>query len=109
MIRSSLFALALLAAACSPAADEPVESPVAEAPAPVETPTPMTREEATAQDTCGAAQYSAMIGQNIAAVTFPADSVRVISPGQPVTEDFRADRLNVLLDDNGVITALECY
>jgi hypothetical protein len=71
---------------------------------------PLTAAEATAQDTCGASQYSAMIGTNIAAATFPSDSnIRIIMPNQPVTQDFSAQRLNVVTDANGVITSLECY
>ncbi len=86
----------------SPAA----ETPVAEAPAAM----PANAAEATAQDTCGHAQYSALVGTNIAAATFPAESdIRIIQPNTPVTQDFRADRLNVLTDANGVITSLECY
>ena len=78
MIRASVFAFALLAAACTPPtadkSDEPTPEPVAAA--------PQTREEATAQDTCGAAQYSAMIGTSIAAASFPATpNIRVIMPG----------------------------
>jgi hypothetical protein len=106
MIRASILALSLLAAACTPPAEAPKEEPVAEQP----TAAPQTREEATAQDTCGAAQYSAMIGQNIAAVTFPAESgIRIIQPNTPVTMDFSAERLNVIVDGNGIITSLECY
>jgi len=106
MIRASLIALTLLAAACTPPAETPPEEPVAEQPAAA----PQTREEATAQDTCGASQYRAMVGSNIAAVTFPADSgIRIIQPDTPVTMDFRAERLNVLVDANGIITSLECY
>jgi hypothetical protein len=84
-----------------------------ETPATTETPVaaaPTTAAEATAQDTCGASQYRAMIGTNIAAATFPADSgIRVIQPNTPVTQDFSAQRLNVIVDANGVITSLECY
>lgn len=106
MIRAGFFALALLAAACTPPAgektDEPTPDPVAAG--------PQTREEATAQDTCGAAGYRAMIGTSIAAVTFPATpNIRVIMPDSVVTEDFRPDRLNVIVDAAGNITALECY
>jgi hypothetical protein len=105
MIRALFVALALAAAACAPPASEtPPETPEAEAPM------PQTREEATAQDTCGAAQYRAMLGSNLAAVTFPADAgIRIIQPDTMVTQDFRPDRLNVIVDANGVITALECY
>lgn len=71
---------------------------------------PTTAAEATAQDTCGAAQYRAMIGSNIAAVTFPADSgIRIIQPDTMVTQDFSAQRLNVIADASGIITSLECY
>ncbi len=105
MIRASLFALSLLAVACAPAETPPPEQPPAE-----ETAMPQTREEATAQDTCGASQYRSMIGANIAAVQLPADAnIRIVQPDTIVTEDFRPDRLNIIADANGVITALECY
>ena len=105
MIRASFFALALLAAACTPAAEDE-----AGVPAPAPGAGPQTREEATAQDTCGAAQYSAMIGTPIAAASFPATpDIRVIMPDTAVTEDFRAGRLNVIVDAAGNITGLECY
>lgn len=108
MIRASIFAFALLAAACTPpASDTPPEQPAAQ---PAASEAPDTREEATAEDTCGAGQYRALIGTNIAAASFPADAnIRVIPPNSPVTMDFNAERLNVLLDANGVITSLECY
>ncbi len=68
------------------------------------------RTGAPGEDTCGAAQYAGLVGSNIAAVTFPADAnIRVIHPGDPVTQDMRPDRLNVLLDASGVIISLECY
>lgn len=106
MIRASLIALTLVAAACTPPAETPPEEPVAETP----TAAPQTREEATAQDACGAAAYRAMVGTPIAAASFPATpAIRVIMPDTPVTMDFRADRLNVIVDASGNITALECY
>src|SRR5688572_24598194 len=79
------------------------EEPVAEAPVA----TPATAEEATAQDTCGASGYASMIGTNIAAVTLPT-TVRVIAPDTVVTMDFRADRVNIRTDAQGVITAVDC-
>ena len=103
MIRAGFFALALLAAACTPpAAEDKAEEPVAGA--------PQTREEAAAQDTCGAAQYRAMIGTPIAAASFPATpNIRVIMPDMMVTQDFSATRLNVIVDTNGNISSLECF
>lgn len=78
------------------------ETPVATA--------PTTREEATAQDTCGASDYAAMVGSNVAAITLPAGlNHRIIAPDTPVTMDFSAERVNFLTDANGVITSVECY
>jgi Peptidase inhibitor I78 family len=37
-----------------------------------------------------------------------ARTVRWIEPGMAVTMDFRPDRLNVELDEDGVITAMRC-
>ena len=109
-MRALLTACAALAlAACG----QTTTPPTTETPATTEIPvaaTPATAAEATAQDTCGASQYSAMVGTNIAAATFPTDAnIRVIMPNQPVTQDFSAQRLNVITDANGVITSLECY
>lgn len=57
---------------------------------------------------CGANQHTARVGTAIADWTPPAGA-RVIRPGTPVTRDFRRERLNVLVDAEGRITALECY
>lgn len=37
-----------------------------------------------------------------------ADSVRVIAPGQPVTADYSASRLNLEVDENDVILRAAC-
>lgn len=108
-MRALLTACAVLAlTACgqtTTVADEPIG---AETPAPAAA--PQTREEATAQDTCGARAYAAMVGTQLAAATFPAEAgIRIIQPGSMITEDFRPDRLNVNVDANGVITSLECF
>lgn len=105
MIRASLFAFALLAAACTPPAETPPpEQPVAEQPA------PQTAAEATAQDTCGAAQYRDLVGQNFAAVSLPAgNNIRIIQPDSMVTQDFSAERINMIVGVDGIITAFECY
>lgn len=91
-MRRLLSALALLASACAP---QPSVSPNA-------------RAEADAADACGARAMSGTVGVNIAAATFPAGT-RVIRPGAMVTEDFRPERLNVLVDANGNITGFGCY
>lgn len=108
-MRMMLISAAVLAlAACGQTTtveETPVETPVAEAPAAV---TPTTAAEATAQDTCNGAQYRSLIGQQLAAVTVP-EGVRTIAPDTVVTQDFRADRVNLRVDANGVITAVECF
>lgn len=85
-----LAALALLTAACAP---QPAASP---------------NPRADAADACGAGAMSGMVGVNIAAATFPVGT-RVIAPGVMATEDFRPERLNVLVDANGNITGFGCY
>ena len=107
-MRTFLMTACVLAlAACGQTTTPPAaEAPAAEAPVVA----PTTAAEATAQDTCGAAQYRTMIGSNIAAVTFPADAgIRIIQPDTVVTQDFSAQRLNVIADASGIITSLECY
>lgn len=102
MKTSMIVALVLLCAACTPPAAPPSapSEPVVSAPG--------GPDEATAQDACGASGYAAMVGTNIAATTFPT-GVRVVAPDTMVTEDFRPDRLNVLVDAQGVITGFRCY
>lgn len=106
MIRASLVAAALLCAACSPA-NEPQPASPSQTERTAET-MPQTADEATAQDTCGASAYRHLIDQNVAAVTLP-EGVRTIGPDTVVTQDFRPDRLNVMLDAEGRIVDLRCY
>jgi len=104
MIRAPLFAFVALAVACAPPASEPpAEPPAAEAPA-----APQTREEATAQDTCGAGAYQDRIGTNVSQMDVQPGA-RVVGPDTMVTQDFSPDRLNVLVDAQGVITGFACY
>ena len=61
-------------------------------------------------DDCGADNLRALIGKPRSAlngVTLPA-SVRIISPGTPVTMDYSPTRLNIDLDEKGVIVDLRC-
>lgn len=103
MIRASLVALALVAAACTP----PAAENDAAAPDPAIT-SPQTREEATAQDACGAGAYQDRIGTNVGQMDVQPGA-RVVGPDTMVTEDFRPDRLNILTDAQGVITGFACY
>jgi hypothetical protein len=69
---------------------------------------PQNAEDATARNICGARAYRDKIGTPVSELQVPA-SARVIAPGTAVTDDFRSNRLNIITDENGVITALQCY
>lgn len=94
---------ALLLAGCAG-----VAAPPSHEPAP-----PPPRVEAQAG--CGAErvqdhigrEYRAALSETLEAAS-GADRVRVIRPGDAVTLDYRADRLNVHLDDDDVISELGC-
>ncbi|MEZ5956983.1 MAG: I78 family peptidase inhibitor [Hyphomonadaceae bacterium] len=93
-------AYAVALTACGPTTTPATEAPQA----------PANAAEATAQDTCGAAQYASLVGSNFAAVTLPAGAnIRIIQPDTMVTQDFSPERLNMITDANGIITSLECY
>ncbi|QBF30300.1 I78 family peptidase inhibitor [Thalassococcus sp. S3] len=60
-------------------------------------------------DTCGASGYQSLIGQPIAAVTLPADlNMRIVGPGDIVTMEYDASRLNFETDEMGVIQRVTC-
>lgn len=61
-------------------------------------------------DACGASDLTYMVGKRAAEidVSDTAETVRVIAPDSAVTMDHRPDRLNVHVDDDGVITKLTC-
>jgi hypothetical protein len=92
--------------ACAPAdttPEAPTPGPAAEAPVapdPVEPPA----------DACGAAQYVGLIGKPITEPGVPAESpdVRYLRPDTQMTMDYRADRLNVDIDAEGLITGFRC-
>lgn len=94
MIRLSLPLIALAAAACS--SPPPAVLP----PAPT---------------ACGAEKLGGFVGRTrtdaisaeVARIS-GAKGIRWISPGTAVTMDYRQDRLNVDLDEKGVITGVRC-
>lgn len=58
---------------------------------------------------CPAADYRGLIGEPLAAVTMPADlNTRVIGPDTMVTMDYVSERMNIYLDESGVITDITC-
>src|SRR5690349_8526897 len=95
--------LALMA--CSPSTEPtpatPVEPAAAAPTEPAPPVTPVT--DPAAADTCNMAQYATLVGKPSTDPSVPAASatVRVIKPGDQVTMDFNAARLNIELDAAG--------
>jgi len=56
------------------------------------------------------AQYSALVGKPKTDPGVPAagPTVRIIAPGDQVTMDFQATRLNIEVNSAGVITGIKC-
>lgn len=95
--------LALGLAACASSSNNPPAASAEPAPPPA------------ADDKCNSAQAAQFVGQHFddallarvkAAVGH--DTIRVIRPNQPVTMDFREERLNLDLDANDVVTRVHC-
>ncbi|MBL4929148.1 I78 family peptidase inhibitor [Fuscibacter oryzae] len=62
------------------------------------------------QDSCGAAALQGLVGQPATALQVMrfAHTVRVIEPGMMVTQDYVADRLNIHIDKQGLISRVVC-
>lgn len=66
-------------------------------------------------DSCGLESIADLVGKAVTE-TLPEDArkrsgartVRVIRPGMMVTMDFRPDRLNIDVDDKGIVTNFRC-
>jgi Peptidase inhibitor I78 family len=110
---SLMFLAGLALMACTPsepaktASTETPAAPAASEPAPAPaTPAPAD----PAADTCNMAQYASLVGKPAADPGVPAAgaTVRIIKPGDQVTMDFQATRLNVDVGADGNITGLRC-
>lgn len=63
-----------------------------------------------AEDQCGAAALQSLVGQPqsvINGMTFP-DGTRIILPGMAVTMDYRPDRLNIQIGEDGLVESVHC-
>ncbi|MGE0831018.1 MAG: I78 family peptidase inhibitor [Hyphomonadaceae bacterium] len=72
---------------------------------------PDTADEATAQDTCGMAAFAHLIGTpaaNIDRATLPPRT-RIITPDMMVTQDFSAQRLNIMVGTDGIVGSMRCF
>lgn len=60
--------------------------------------------------TCGASALQQVIGLPVRVLPDRGSwsSIRIIHPGEMVTMDYNADRLNVRVDRNGTILQLSC-
>jgi hypothetical protein len=101
--------------ACSPSAsDTATPGPdTASSTAPETNPAPeppVAGADPAVTDECGMAQHAALIGKPATDPAVPPASpqVRHLPPGTQVTLDFSPTRLNIDIDENGVITALRC-
>ncbi|APE44896.1 hypothetical protein BOO69_16895 [Sulfitobacter alexandrii] len=66
------------------------------------------RGNADGPDTCNAASYAGMIGQDaVVALSIP-EPKRQYRLGDPVTMDFNPDRVNVVLDETDTIIDIKC-
>lgn len=62
------------------------------------------------EDSCGAAGYADLIGQDATALerVLIMGPVRVIRPGMAVTMDYRPDRINFDISEGGEIARITC-
>lgn len=62
------------------------------------------------EDTCNAGRYADLVGQDATALekVLILGMVRVIRPGDAVTMDFRAERINFAIDSSEKISRISC-
>jgi hypothetical protein len=114
-------ALALSLGACASSQDDtaPSAPPASALPATPGTSAPEAPSATAPGDAsarCNADAAQSFIGQDASDTTVgqaqaaagATGAVRVIKPGQPVTMDYRADRLNVEVDDHNAIVRITC-
>lgn len=96
-MKSKYFAVPFLAFAACDTLPEPVSVPILPIPP-------------AAQDTCGAAENAGLVGQDATALerVLLMGQVRIIRPGQAVTQDFRPTRINFNIDASNRIASISC-
>lgn len=110
------FLLAFVASCALTACAPPIKAPSDESPAPQASDAPVETQDGPPVETpepvpgeCDVAGYQSLIGANVAAITLPADLVhRIYKQGDPVTLDYRPDRLNIVTDENGLVVEVKC-
>lgn len=108
-----LLALLPLSAACTPIDDRNDDGNDASPPVPEQT--PPRRSRYSLEGKCDAKAAQAYIGKTANAEVMAqakaaagASNVRTLRPGQMVTMEFNAGRLNLDVDENNVITNARC-
>lgn len=97
MIRFLLPIALLSTAACQPVQPEPLPAPA---------PEPTACGSHKVQQFVGK-KRSLALAESVASLS-GAKGIRWIEPGMAVTMDYREDRLNVTVDETGVITRIYC-
>jgi len=72
---------------------------------------PQNADDATRQDACGMARFRHLIGMQASAIdqsTLPPRT-RIITPDMMVTQDFSAQRLNIMVGTDGRVGSLRCF
>lgn len=106
----SLFAATMILSLAACAANTPATSePAAAESKPAEAAPP------TAAMQCDASKAQSAVGQTASPDVVDkvvkdsgSSTSRVLTPGQPMTMDYREDRVNIHIDGNNVITEVKC-
>jgi hypothetical protein len=101
--------LALGLAACAPTSNTPPVAsgePIPPAPAPAPAPSDDKCNAGRVADVVGQPYNDALLARVKAAIGH--DTIRPIQPGQPVTMDFREERLNIEIGTDGKIVRVFC-
>jgi hypothetical protein len=111
MIRVALASLVLLAACAQPAQTYRDLDQIGRDYQNQQANAPANAEQATAQDTCGVARFRHLVGTPASAIdqsTLPPRT-RIITPGMMVTQDFSAQRLNIMTGVDGLVSSMGCF
>ncbi|WP_255516383.1 I78 family peptidase inhibitor [Luteimonas suaedae] len=108
-----LMVLSVSLAACTPTSTDAPDDVVADTPPAAAEPAPEA--PGALEEGCDADAVQSLVGQQAddslveqARTDAGAEIARVLKPGQVVTMEYRADRLNIDVDESGTITALRC-
>ncbi len=107
--------LTLTLAACAPQPDEQEQATAQSEQRAEEAAQPAPPEPATTAATCDDSQAQWAVGKKVTEAEVEqarkdagAETARTLKPDQMVTMEFLANRLNLNLDDAGLVTAVRC-